>query len=140
LIFDHIDSGAWMLIGLPRLAFYTFQALRIELAYVQVGAGDTMDKHIQMLEVIAQRRMRLSLLLTAALFSVLAVFFYLIAFHQTFMGTRLVPGLSMGLVFALVLFPIIWAIVATYVKWANTHYDHAVEQIRITINQGGTRR
>jgi len=99
-----------------------------------------MDKHIQILEMIAHRRMRLSLLLTAVLFSVLAVFFYLIAFHQSFMGTSLMPGLSIGLLFALVSFPMIWAIVATYVRWANTHYDRTVAQIRTAFNQGGTRR
>jgi uncharacterized membrane protein (DUF485 family) len=99
-----------------------------------------MDQHIQMLEMIARQRMRLSLVLTAVLFVAQASFFYMIGFQQSFMGMRLVPGLSVGLFCALTLFPLIWVLVAIYVRWSNTHYDQTVAQLRTTFHQGGTRR
>ena len=82
------------------------------------------------LEALALARWRIGLTLTAAMTAIYVVFILLIAYGKAFLGTVLVPGLSIGMALGVVVILSAWALILVYVRWANAHYDHRVTSIR----------
>jgi uncharacterized membrane protein (DUF485 family) len=82
------------------------------------------------LEALAAARWRIGLGLTAAMTVIYVVFILLIAYGKSFLGTVLVPGLSIGIALGVVVIVAAWALILIYVRWANDHYDREVAAIR----------
>jgi uncharacterized membrane protein (DUF485 family) len=79
---------------------------------------------------VAAARWRLALLLTAIMTIVYVGFILLIAFNKPLLGTVLMPGLSLGILLGVLLIVLAWALILTYVRWTNTHYDGTVAEVR----------
>lgn len=92
------------------------------------SSHDTLDR-------LAAARWRIGLGLTIAMTAIYVVFILLIAYGKAFLGTAIVPGLSLGIALGVLVIVAAWAIILVYVRWANQHYDRAVASIRT----GGTR-
>ena len=87
------------------------------------------------LTALAAARWRIGLGLTIAMTAIYVVFILLIAYGKTFLGTEIVPGLSLGIALGVLVIVAAWALILVYVRWANQHYDRAVASIR----SGGAR-
>jgi uncharacterized membrane protein (DUF485 family) len=75
------------------------------------------------LEVLARRRWRLSLALTAAMLTTYFGFILLVAFDKPLLGTRLSEGLSLGMFLGAAVIVVAWLLTGVYVFWANRVYD-----------------
>jgi uncharacterized membrane protein (DUF485 family) len=85
---------------------------------------------------LAAARWRLAVGLTAVMTLVYVGFILLIAYNKPLMGTVLIPGLSLGILLGVVVIILAWALIVVYVRWTNTHYDHAVASIRRAHQEG----
>lgn len=68
----------------------------------------------------------LTVLMMAAYFG----FILLVAFDKTLLGTRLAPGLSLGMLLGAGVIVVAWILTWVYVRWANSHYDRALAELR----------
>jgi uncharacterized membrane protein (DUF485 family) len=84
----------------------------------------------QRLEALAAAQWRLALALTAAMMAIYFGFILLVAFAKSFLGTPLLPGLSLGILLGALVIVSAWGLIWIYVRWANTHYDQAVDALR----------
>ncbi len=75
-------------------------------------------------------RLRIALSLTAAMMTAYFGFILLVAFNKPLLSRLLAPGLSLGIVLGALVIVAAWLLMWIYVRWANTHYDAAVERIR----------
>ena len=82
------------------------------------------------LEAVGAARWRVAIALTIAMMVVYFGFILLVAFNKPLLGTRVVPGLSLGMLLGALVIVAAWALTWVYVRWANTHYDAAIEAIR----------
>ena len=82
------------------------------------------------LEQIAARRARLAGVLTATLMAVYFGFILLIAYAKPLLATKLRPGLSLGIALGALVIVISWVLTWFYVRWANRHYDAALDALR----------
>jgi uncharacterized membrane protein (DUF485 family) len=79
---------------------------------------------------LASARWRIGLGLTAAMTGIYVVFILLVAYGKAFLGTVIVPGLSIGIALGVLVILAAWALILVYVRWANAHYDREVAAIR----------
>lgn len=93
-------------------------------------ADPTSDRQHTALVALAAARWRIGLGLTAAMTAIYVVFIVLIAYGKAFLGSLLVPGLSIGIALGVVVIFAAWALILVYVRWANRHYDREVAAIR----------
>jgi uncharacterized membrane protein (DUF485 family) len=82
---------------------------------------------------VARKRWRVGIALTAAMVLVYFGFVALVAYGKAWMGTLLVPGLSMGIVLGALTILTAIALTGVYVWWANTRYDAALEKARTSM-------
>jgi len=82
------------------------------------------------LELLASRRARVAGALTAAVMAVYFGFILLIAFAKPLLATKLAPGLSLGIALGAAVIVISWLSTWVYVRWANRHYDAALDELR----------
>lgn len=82
------------------------------------------------LAALARRRWTLALGLSAAVVVIYFGFILLVAFAKEWMGQLVAPGLSLGILLGAVVIVGAWLLTFVYVRWANTHYDAAVHQLR----------
>ena len=82
------------------------------------------------LERIAARRARVAGGLTAAVVAVYFGFILLIAYAKPLLATELRPGLSLGIALGALVIVISWLLTWLYVRWANRHYDAAIDELR----------
>jgi len=54
----------------------------------------------------------------------------LIAFAKPLLATKLAPGLSLGIALGAAVIVISWLSTWVYVRWANRHYDAALDELR----------
>lgn len=87
------------------------------------------DRH-KALEALAAQRWRIALQLTLAMLVIYLGFILLVAYAKKGMGTQLVPGLSWGILLGVLVIVAAWILNALYVRWANQHYDEAIERLR----------
>jgi uncharacterized membrane protein (DUF485 family) len=57
-------------------------------------------------------------------------FILLIAFAKPFLAIKLTPGLSVGIALGALVIVLAWLSTLVYVRWANRHYDAALEKLR----------
>jgi uncharacterized membrane protein (DUF485 family) len=82
------------------------------------------------LESLALARWRIAILLTTAMTLIYVAFILLVAYGKTFLGTIVVPGLSVGIGLGVLVILSAFGLILIYVRWANAHYDHRVASIR----------
>jgi uncharacterized membrane protein (DUF485 family) len=87
------------------------------------------DRHAK-LEALAAARTRVAVALTAATMVVYFGFILLIAFAKERLGTLVAPGLSLGILLGALVIVVSWGLTFAYVRWANRHYDRALELLR----------
>jgi len=75
------------------------------------------------LRVLAARRWRIALSLTAAMIALYFGFIALIAFDRPLLARRVVPGLTLGILLGALVIVMSWLLTFGYVRWANTRYD-----------------
>jgi len=79
---------------------------------------------------LAARRARIAGALTAAVMVLYFGFILLIAYAKPLLATQLRPGLSLGILLGALVIVISWALTWGYVRWANRHYDPALDELR----------
>lgn len=82
------------------------------------------------LAVLAAARRRIAFRLTTAMVLIYFGFLGLIAWQKALLGRLIVPGLSFGIVLGALVIVSCWVLTWVYVRWANTHYDPALDRIR----------
>jgi uncharacterized membrane protein (DUF485 family) len=82
------------------------------------------------LERLARRRARVAGLLTALVMLIYFGFVLLIAFAKPLLATPLRPGLTLGIALGAGVIVASWALTWIYVRWANRHYDRALDELR----------
>ena len=85
-----------------------------------------MTERQQAVTALAAAQWRLALALTATMMALYFGFILLVAFAKAWLGTLLLPGLSLGMLLGALVIVFAWALVWIYVRWANTHYDATV--------------
>jgi uncharacterized membrane protein (DUF485 family) len=82
------------------------------------------------LEAVSASRWRIAISLSIAMMVVYFGFILLVAFNKPLLGTPLAPGLSLGMLLGACVIVVAWVLTWVYVRWANTHYDSALRQLR----------
>jgi uncharacterized membrane protein (DUF485 family) len=82
------------------------------------------------LDALAAARWRVAIGLTVAMMVVYFGFILLVAFDKPLLGTVLTAGLSLGMLLGALVILIAWLLMWIYVRWANAHYDTAIEGMR----------
>jgi len=82
------------------------------------------------LESVSAARWRIAVTLTVGMMVVYFGFILLIAFNKPLLGTLVARGLSLGILLGAVVIVVAWGLTFVYVRWANTHYDSALERLR----------
>ena len=79
---------------------------------------------------LAATRWRIAITLTAVMIAIYFGFILLIAYDKPLMGRLLAPGLSLGVLLGAVVIMASWVLTWIYVRWANTHYDAGIDEVR----------
>lgn len=87
------------------------------------------DSHAS-LEGLAKARARVVGWLTAAMLVLYFGFILLIAFQKPLLGRLVMPGLSLGILLGALVIVLSWMLTFVYVRWANRHYDGALDKLR----------
>ena len=82
------------------------------------------------LEALSAAQWRLALRLTAAMMTVYFGFILLVAYDKPLLATRILPGLSLGMLLGSLVIVTAWLLIWIYVRWANGHYDTTVASLR----------
>lgn len=80
-------------------------------------------------KVDAARR-RVAGTLTIAMMVIYFGFILLVAYAKPFLSQPVVPGLSLGILLGALVIVAAWVLIWVYVRWANRHYDTAIEAVR----------
>jgi uncharacterized membrane protein (DUF485 family) len=89
------------------------------------------------LKIIAARRWRVAVALTATMLVTYFGFLLLVAYDKAGLGALVMPGLSWGILLGALVIVVAWAVTGIYVRWANRHYDSALDEIRAKLKKGG---
>lgn len=79
---------------------------------------------------LARRRWRVAVVLTLAMVAIYFGFVLLVAYNKPFLGRLISPGLSVGILFGALVIVLSWILTWIYVRWANTHYDPALRELK----------
>jgi uncharacterized membrane protein (DUF485 family) len=82
------------------------------------------------LDALGAARWRVAIALTVAMMVVYFGFILLVAFDKPLLGTRVAGGLSLGMLLGALVILTAWVLMWIYVRWANTHYDSAIADMR----------
>jgi uncharacterized membrane protein (DUF485 family) len=82
------------------------------------------------LEAVSAARWRMAILLTITMMVVYFGFILLVAFNKPLLGTLFVGGLSIGMLLGVLVIVAAWVLTWIYVRWANTHYDASLRNLR----------
>ncbi len=86
------------------------------------------------LEAVSAARWRIAIILTFAMMVVYFGFILLVAFNKPLLGTRVAPGLSLGILLGALVIVVAWALTWIYIRWANLHYDNSIRHLRPAAN------
>ena len=75
-------------------------------------------------------RWRVAVTLTACMMAGYFGFILLVAFNKPLLGRRVATGLSLGMLMGASVILLAWVLTWVYVRWANRHYDAALERLR----------
>ena len=82
------------------------------------------------LRALDAARWRIAIALTAAMMALYFGFILLVAFAKPLLTNLVAPGLSLGILLGALVIVAAWVLIWIYVRWANKHYDVAVDAIR----------
>ncbi len=82
------------------------------------------------LPALAATRQRLAAVLTTAMTAIYLGFILLVAYGRGVLARTVAPGLSLGMVLGVLVILTAWVLILVYVRWANRHYDAAIDAIR----------
>lgn len=82
------------------------------------------------LQDLARRRWRIAIVLTMLMVAIYFGFILLVAYNKPLLGRLVVPGLSLGVLLGALVIVSSWVLTWAYVRWANTHYDRALDDLR----------
>ena len=82
------------------------------------------------LDALAAARWRMALGLTVAMMVVYFGFILLVAFDKPLLGRVVTSGLSLGMLLGALVILTAWLLMWIYVRWANAHYDTAIDGMR----------
>ena len=88
------------------------------------------DSFESRLAVVAARRWRVAVGLTATMVTLYFGFILLIAYAKPVLARRIAPGLSLGILLGALVIVASWILTWVYVRWANTHYDAELGRLR----------
>ena len=83
---------------------------------------------------LSRLRWRVALILTALMVGIYFGFMLLVAYKKEWLGELIVPGLSWGILLAVLVIVAAWLLTFFYVRWANSVYDPHVASLK----KGGT--
>jgi uncharacterized membrane protein (DUF485 family) len=86
--------------------------------------------HSDQLKELDAARWRIAIGLTLAMMALYFGFILLVAYAKPLLGHILVPGLSVGILLGALVIVAAWVLIWIYVRWANAHYDVAVDALR----------
>ena len=84
---------------------------------------------------LARRRWHVAIALTLLMVAIYFGFILLVAFNKPFLGRLIMPGLSVGVLFGALVIVLSWILTWIYVRWANTKYDKALDEMRARSRQ-----
>ncbi len=82
------------------------------------------------LQALDSARWRIAVTLTAAMMALYFGFILLVAYNKPLLARIVVPGLSLGILLGALVIVSAWVLIWIYVRWANTHYDAAIDALR----------
>jgi len=82
------------------------------------------------LALLAARRWRVALGLTAVMMATYFGFLGLVAYAKPTAGALVAPGLSWGILLGALVIVVAWVVTGTYVVWANRSYDAKLDELR----------
>jgi len=82
------------------------------------------------LRSLARTRWKVAISLTAAMVTVYFGFVALIAFQKPLLGQLVTRGLSVGILFGVLVIVSTWVLTWAYVRWANDRYDSELTKLR----------
>ena len=85
--------------------------------------------HTEELKALDAARWRVAIGLTIAMMALYFGFILLVAYAKPLLARIVVPGLSLGVLLGALLILAAWVLIWIYVRWANTHYDVAVDAL-----------
>ena len=85
---------------------------------------------LEQLRKLDDDRWRVAIVLTAAMMVLYFGFILLIAYNKPLLARLVAPGLSVGILSGALVIVAAWVLIWIYVRWANLHYDAAVNAIR----------
>ena len=86
--------------------------------------------HTEQLQQLDAARWRIAVALTAAMMVLYFGFILLVAYAKPFLARIVVPGLSLGILLGALVIVAAWVLIWIYVRWANKHYDVAIDALR----------
>ena len=86
--------------------------------------------HTEQLKALDDARWRIAIALTIAMMALYFGFILLVAYAKPLLATLVVPGLSLGILLGALVIVAAWVLIWIYVRWANTHYDAAIDALR----------
>lgn len=86
--------------------------------------------HQRDLDALAAKRFKVGAALTVAMLIVYFGFILLVAFAKPALGEQITAGLSWGIILGVVVIFITWALVWTYVGWANRKYEPEIQRLK----------
>lgn len=82
------------------------------------------------LAALAAKRWKVQVTLTAMMIALYFGFILLIAYDKPLLARLIAPGLSLGILLGALVILVSWLLTWVYVRWANTHYDAALDRLR----------
>lgn len=79
---------------------------------------------------LAAARWRVAILLTAIMVLVYFGFIALVAFTPQLLARQITRGLSVGILLGALVIMCAWLLTWIYVRWANLHYDAAIDRLK----------
>ena len=86
--------------------------------------------HTEQLRALDEARWRIAVSLTVAMMVLYFGFIILVAYAKPLLAVIVAPGLSLGILLGALVIVAAWVLIWIYVRWANTHYDTAVQALR----------
>lgn len=95
------------------------------------GSAEIGDKELlRRLDILAAKRLRIGVLLTAGMLVVYFGFILLVAFNKSGLAVLITDGLSWGILLGVLVILATWALTWTYVGWANRVYEPEIKKLR----------
>ena len=85
--------------------------------------------HTDQLKALDEARWRIAIALTIAMMVLYFGFILLVAYDKALLARIVIPGLSLGILLGALVIVAAWVLIWIYVRWANTHYDAAIDAL-----------